>query len=41
MLKEIKDDILKMNIISKATYRFSAIPIKISMAFFAELEKKV
>ena len=30
-----------MTIISKAIHRFSAIPIKIPMAFFAELEQKM
>ena len=34
-------NIVKMVILSKALHRFSAIPIKISMTFFIELEKAI
>ena len=34
-------NIVKMTVLTKAIYRFSAVPIKLSMAFFEELEQKV
>ena len=33
--------ILKMTVLSSDIYRFSAIPVKLLMAFFTELEKNV